>query len=100
MAHLASLARERADMAMAVCRMRELARLADADLWESEPRSAASIGADDEVSAVVARRLVQSTSEYGRAVKQMCDQGVELASIARITHLDVEELCLVLPYAD
>ncbi|MCW2529454.1 MAG: hypothetical protein JWM76_4314 [Pseudonocardiales bacterium] len=86
-------------MAMAVCRMRELARLADADLWESEPRSPSSIGADDEVSAVVAR-LVQSMSEYGGAVKQMCDQGVELGSIARITDLDVEELCLVLAYAD
>ncbi|MET4428633.1 hypothetical protein [Mycolicibacterium sp. 624] len=100
------LVRERADLAVAVYRLSEAALFAGVDLWEGERTAEAVAGASDEVDAAAARRLVQLTSEYGRAVKRMHDHGADLASITAVVQgdvdvkIDIEEIRCVLLFAD
>ena len=103
-ARMKRLVKERADLAMAVYRLSEETLYASLDLWPSEQTSDAVDGGR-EVNVAGVRRLVELTSEYGRAVKRMHDHGADLASIAAVVQgdigedIEVEEILCVLLFS-
>jgi hypothetical protein len=95
--------KERVELAKTVCRMREVAVAASADLWRCEHRSAASRGASSEAIVDAVVRLMQSTKDYGTAIKQMHDHGASLGSIAEVAGLDdvtVEEIQCAMAFSE
>lgn len=84
------LVKERADLAMAVYRLSEETLYANLDLWQSE-QTPEAVDGGREVDVAGVRRLVELTSEYGRAVKRMHDHGADLASIAAVVQEDLGE---------
>ena len=96
--------KERVDLANTVCRMREAAVQASVELWDDGRRSVASRGASDEAVIAAVGRLVQSTVDYGTAVKRAYDHGADLEFIARAAGLmedvDIDEIRCVMSFSD
>jgi hypothetical protein len=95
---------ERVDLANTVCRMREAAVQASVELWDDGRRSVASRGVSDEAVIAAVGRLVQSTVDYGTAVKRAYDHGAGLEFIARSAGLmedvDIDEIRCVMSFSD
>jgi hypothetical protein len=96
--------KERVDLANTVCRMREAAVQASVELWDDGRRSVASRRVSDESVIAALGRLMQSTVDYGTAVKRAYDHGADLEFIAGVAGLmedvDIDEIRCVMSFSD